>query len=81
MSVFVLIFNIPITEILKSGEVVMKKKAAMVNQPDKTETIKSESPACQNLAQKMYRDHTHCDHSHGRVNKFPIGSSHGPLFF
>ena len=58
----------------------MKKKTAIVNQPDKTEA-KLESSACQSFTQKMYRNHTHCDHSHGRVNKFAIGSSHGPLFF
>jgi hypothetical protein len=59
----------------------MKKKTAVVNQPDKTEAIKPEMQAAQNLAQKMYRDHTHCDHSHGRVNKFPFGGSHGPWSF
>lgn len=59
----------------------MKKKNAPVNQPDKTETIKSEVLPDANRNSKMYRDHSHCDHAHGRVNKFPIGSSHGPSFF
>jgi len=59
----------------------MKKKTTIVNQPDKTETSKSELLTLQILHQKMYRDHSHCDHTHGRVNKFPFGSSHGPLAF
>jgi hypothetical protein len=59
----------------------MKKKTTTVIQPDKTETIKPELLSAQAQNQKMYRDHSHCDHSHGRVNKFPFGSSHGPLFF
>jgi len=60
----------------------MKKKIIIVDQPDKTETVKSTLlPPQQPLNQKMYRDHTHHDHLHGRVNKFPFGSSHGPVFF
>jgi hypothetical protein len=60
----------------------MKKKTILVIQPDKTETNPAELMANQNLNQKMYRDHKVCDHHiHGRVNKFPFGSSNGPLFF
>jgi hypothetical protein len=60
----------------------MKKKLTIVIQPDKTETSSSELQPCQNSNQKMYRDHKVCDHyTHGRTNKFPFGSSHGPLFF
>ncbi|MGZ3872362.1 MAG: hypothetical protein ACXVJD_05570 [Mucilaginibacter sp.] len=58
----------------------MKKKATIVNQPDKTETIKSESLVYQNTVIKIYH-HTYCDHSHGRVNKFPFGSNNGPGAF
>lgn len=58
----------------------MKKKSTLVAQPDKTET-KSELTPCQNFNQKMYRDHAHVDHTHGRINKFPFGSSHGPSPF
>lgn len=59
----------------------MKKKTTIVNQPDKTETSKSELLIFQITSQKMYRDHTHFDHSHGRVNKFPFGINHGPCAF
>ncbi|MES2276506.1 MAG: hypothetical protein V4592_10825 [Bacteroidota bacterium] len=59
----------------------MKKKTVIVDQADKTEAIKPELLATLTHSQKMYRDHSHHDHLHGRVNKFPIGSSHGPLFF
>ena len=59
----------------------MKKKTTLVDQPDKTETIKPELLTTLSRNQKMYRDHSHHDHLHGRVNKFPFGSSHGPLFF
>lgn len=59
----------------------MKKKTTAVNQPDQTEAIQTGQPAIQAPCPKMYRDHKRCDHLHGRVNKFPIGSSHGPLFF
>jgi len=61
--------------------VVMKKKATLVIQPDKTETSKSELLTSSIPCKKMYRDHSLCDHSHGRVNKFPFGSSHGPTAF
>jgi hypothetical protein len=61
--------------------VVMKKKTTIVSQPDKTETIKSGLQPHQILTQKVYRDHTVCDHAHGRVNKFPFGSDHGPVAF
>jgi len=59
----------------------MKKQANIVCQPDKTETTQPLPVNCQPPHQKMYRDHTHCDHQYGRVNKFPIGSSRGPCFF
>lgn len=59
----------------------MKKKTIIVDQPDKTETTKPIMLTSQPATQKMYRDHTHHDQAHGRVNKFPFGSSHGPLFF
>jgi hypothetical protein len=59
----------------------MKKKTTPVDQPDKTEAIKPELLISLSRNQKMYRDHSHHDHLHGRVNKFPFGSSHGPLFF
>jgi len=60
----------------------MKRKTTIVNQPDKTETIASAtSSTTQTFAPKMYRDHKHTDHSHGRVNRFSIGSSRGPAFF
>ncbi|WP_428330041.1 hypothetical protein [Mucilaginibacter sp.] len=56
----------------------MKKKTTTVNQPDKTETTKPELLTRQVIVQKLHRDHTFCDHSHGRVNRYPFGSSHGP---
>ncbi|WP_143065130.1 hypothetical protein [Mucilaginibacter gossypiicola] len=59
----------------------MKKQATIVCQPDKTETTQPLVVNCTPQHQKMYRDHTHCDHQYGRVNKFPIGSSRGPCFF
>jgi len=59
----------------------MKKKTTVVNQPDKTETIKAELLNGQALTPKMYRDHAHYDHSHGRVNRFPFGSNLGPSSF
>jgi hypothetical protein len=59
----------------------MKKKATIVNQPDKVETCKSELFNRHINVQKLYRDHTFCDHPHGRVNRFPFGSDHGPVAF
>jgi hypothetical protein len=59
----------------------MEKKTILVAQPDKTETAKTEISTSQTHPKKMYRDHSHYDHLHGRVNKFPFGSSHGPLAF
>jgi len=60
----------------------MKKKTTIVAQPDKAETINSELSTTANPNAKMYRDHKVCDHhTHGRANKFPFGSSHGPMFF
>ncbi|WP_461448741.1 hypothetical protein [Mucilaginibacter sp.] len=62
----------------------MKKKTAQVSQPDKAETSNIELLIVQNSNPKIYRNHNVFDchtHTHGRVNKFPFGSSHGPLFF
>jgi hypothetical protein len=66
----------------------MKKKAIVVCQPDETETSKLEVPIHHlevpihhNCTQKIYFHHSFCDHSHGRVNKFPFGSLHGPGAF
>jgi len=59
----------------------MEKKTTIVNQPDKTETNSPELIITPIIAKKMYRDHSHHDHSHGRVNKLPFGSSHGPAAF
>ncbi|MEO3402290.1 hypothetical protein AAFN85_00200 [Mucilaginibacter sp. CAU 1740] len=59
----------------------MKKQTTIVSQPDKTETIPAAPVNCQPSNQKTYRNHSHCDHSHGRVNKFAIGSNRGPCFF
>ncbi|QKJ28843.1 hypothetical protein HQ865_03425 [Mucilaginibacter mali] len=60
----------------------MKKNDILIAQPVKTETG---NPALQIqpiTGQKMYRDHKVCDHyTHGRVNKFPFGSSQGPVCF
>lgn len=55
------------------------KRTTTVNQPDKTETgAKSEIHVRQISIQKLYRDHKFSDHSHGRVNKNPIGINFGP---
>lgn len=59
----------------------MKKKATMVDQPCKAEASRSDLPANSLPVKKMYRDHSVCDHLHGRQNKFPFGSSHGPMPF
>lgn len=59
----------------------MKKKTTLVSQPDKTETTRPEFVGRVAVTHKMYRDHSHCDHSHGRVNKYPFGSMHGPFSF
>jgi hypothetical protein len=60
----------------------MKKKTTIVSQPDKVETNNTELLTNQPITAKMYRDHKVCDHhTHGRANKFPFGSSNGPLFF
>lgn len=60
----------------------MKKKATIVPQPDKTEATHPELLANHANNPKMYRDHKVCDHyTHGRTNKFPFGSSHGPACF
>jgi hypothetical protein len=60
---------------------VMEKKTTLVTQPDKTESNKPELIIAPIISKKMYRDHSHNDHLHGRVNKFPFGSSHGPEAF
>jgi hypothetical protein len=59
----------------------MKKKDILVNQPDKTETIKSEFLSYRHIVIKFYCNHTFCDHSHGRLNRFPFGSGQGPIAF
>jgi len=59
----------------------MKKKITLVNQPDKTETNKSEFSSHRHIQIRFYRDHTFCDHSHGRVNRFPFGSGAGPIAY
>jgi hypothetical protein len=59
----------------------MKKKATIVDQPDKVEASRSELPTNSFPIKKMYRDHSVCDHNHGRMNKYPFGSGHGPLPF
>jgi hypothetical protein len=56
----------------------MKKIATAVNQPDKTEATRSEIQGRQISIQKLYRDHKFSDHSHGRVNKNPIGINYWP---
>lgn len=57
------------------------KKKALVNQSDKTETIKTEFLSHHYIAIKFYREHNFCDHAHGRVNRFPFGSNQGPVAF
>ena len=59
----------------------MKKTTTTVNQPDKTESNKSELLPLHAFNQKMYRDHAHHNYIHGRVNKFPFGSNQGPVAF
>ena len=59
----------------------MKKKATIVNQPDKTGASKSEPLVHQIHIQKVLLDHSFCEHLHGRVNKFPFGSVNGPFAF
>ncbi len=59
----------------------MTKKAALVNQPVNAETTKPEEHIRHVSIQKLYRDHKFSDHSHGRVNKSPIGINHEPGTF
>lgn len=59
----------------------MKKKATIVNQPNKTGASKSEPLAHHMHVYKPHFDHSFCDHSHGRVNRFPFGSNNGPFAF
>ena len=55
----------------------MKKNTTMVNQPDKSETLKPEIYVRPVSTQKFYRDHKFSDHSHGRVNR-SFGANHEP---
>jgi hypothetical protein len=57
----------------------MKKTITAVSQAEKTETAKSEIPSRPISIQKLYRDHKFSDHTHGRVNKNPIGINFGPI--
>ncbi|MDB5125524.1 MAG: hypothetical protein JWP94_3653 [Mucilaginibacter sp.] len=59
----------------------MTKKATLVNQADNAGATKPEEYVRQVSIQKLYRDHKFCDHSHGRVNKNPIGINHEPGIF
>jgi len=60
----------------------MKKKTTIASQLDNAGTNSPELLVNQTLNQKMYRDHKVYDHhTHGRANKFPFGSSHGPIYF
>jgi len=59
----------------------MKKKTTTASQPDRIEPIKPETLPRQVPAPKMYRDHSHFYHAHGRVNLYPFGSSQGPVAF
>lgn len=60
----------------------MKKKNTVVLKSDKTETDSSELHINRTANPKMYRDHKMADyHIHGRANKFPFGSGHGPVCF
>lgn len=60
----------------------MKKKTTIVSQPDKTDTNQADQLNHTAQNQKWYRDHRVWDHQvHGRANKFPFGSSHGPVCF
>jgi hypothetical protein len=56
------------------------KKTITADQPEKTEPAKSEAHR-QISIQKLFRDHKFCDHSHGRVNKSPIGINFWPGVF
>jgi hypothetical protein len=62
----------------------MKKKTTLVVQPDKTETVKPETQNHMEAhshvpAKRSYLDFSVCDHSHGRLNRFPFGSDRGPF--
>jgi len=56
----------------------MKKTTTTVDQPGKADTTKSEMQCRQITIQKLFRDHKFSDHSHGRVNKSPIGINFWP---
>jgi len=58
----------------------MKKKTTLVVQPGKTEATKPETHS-HTPAKKTFLNFSVCDHSHGRMNRFPFGSGHGPLTF
>jgi len=59
----------------------MKKKTTKVVQPDKTETttIKQETHSHHAPPPRTFLDFSVCDHSHGRLNRFPFGSGHDLL--
>ena len=60
----------------------MKKNTTLVNQPGKTETIKSDLLPHQFTIQiTYYKSHLFCNHSHGRVNRYPFGGGRGPIAF
>ena len=60
----------------------MKKKTTLVNQPEKTETIKPDLfTRIFSFHITYYRDHHFCDHAHGRVNRHPFGGARGPIAF
>ncbi|MGN6180219.1 MAG: hypothetical protein ACTHNW_13610 [Mucilaginibacter sp.] len=55
----------------------MKKKTTkIVVQPGKTETIKPETHSHHAPPPRTFLNFSVCDHSHGRVNRFPFGSGH-----
>jgi len=58
----------------------MKKKTTTVVQPDKTEAIKPEVHSHVH-SKRTFLNFSVCDHSHGRINRFPFGSGHGPSTF
>jgi hypothetical protein len=59
----------------------MKKKTTLANQSDKTETNKSEFISYRHIHIRFYHDYTFCDHSHGRINRYPFGSGKGPIAY
>lgn len=59
----------------------MSKKVNVIDQHDNTDATKPAEHIRQVSIQKFYRDHKFSDHSHGRVNKAPIGINHEPGIF